>query len=45
MFFDFVNVFAIFQFYVNETLKSYIDVFCVMYLNDILIYFKNKQQH
>ena len=42
MFFDFVNVFVIFQFYVNETFKSYIDVFCVMYLNDVLIYFENE---
>ena len=45
MFFDFVNVFATFQSYVNEALKSYIDVFCVMYLNDVLIYFENEQQH
>ena len=45
MFFDFVNAFVIFQSYVNETLKSYIDVFCVMYLNDVLIYFENEQQH
>ena len=45
MFFDFVNAFVTFQSYVNETLKSYIDVFCVMYLNDVLIYFENEQQH
>ena len=45
MFFDFVNAFVIFQFYVNETLKSYIDVFYVMYLNDVLIYSENEQQH
>ena len=45
MFFDFVNAFATFQSYVNEALKSYIDVFCVMYLNDVLIYSENEQQH
>ena len=43
MFFDFVNVFVIFQFYVNKTFQLYIDVFCVMYLNDVLIYFENEQ--
>ena len=45
MFFDLANAFATFQSYVNEALKSYIDVFCVVYLNDVLIYSENEQQH
>ena len=40
MFFDFVNVSAIFQSYVNRAFKSYINVCCVIYLNDVLIYSK-----
>ena len=45
MLFDFVNVFIIFQSYVNCALKLYINVYCVIYLNDILIYSKIKKQH
>ena len=45
MFFDLVNTSAIFQFYVNEALKSYIDIYCMMYLNDVLIYSNSKEQH
>ena len=45
MLFNFINVFIIFQNYVNKTFKSYIDVFCVIYLNDVLIYLKLKKLH
>jgi hypothetical protein len=45
MLFDFVNAFAIFQFYINRVLKSYIDVYCVVYLNNVLIYSNTKEQH
>ena len=45
MLFELANAFATFQFYVNEALKSYIDVFCVIYLNDVLIYSKSEKQH
>ena len=45
MFFELTNASATFQFYVNEALKSYIDVFCVIYLNDVLIYSKSEKQH
>ena len=45
MSFELANAFAIFQFYVNHALKSYIDVFCVMYLDDVLIYSENETQH
>ena len=45
IFFDLVNASAIFQFYVNDALKSYIDIYCVIYLNDVLIYSNSKEQH
>ena len=38
MFFELVNVSAIFQVYINKILRDFIDVICVVYLNDILIY-------
>ena len=43
MFFNFANALATFQSYINKTFKSYIDVFCVIYLNDVLIYLKSKK--
>ena len=45
MLFNFINVFVIFQSYVNRAFKSYINVCCVIYLNDVLIYSKIKKQH
>ena len=45
MSFDLANASTIFQNYVNKTLKSYIDIFYVIYLNDILIYSKSKKLH
>ncbi len=45
MLFELINASAIFQFYVNHTLKLFINIFCVIYLNDILIYFETKEQH
>ena len=38
MFFDFCNVFEIFQLYINETFYNYLNVFCFVYLNNVLIY-------
>ena len=40
MFFDLVNVFVIFQSYVNRAFKSYINVYYMIYLDDVLIYSK-----
>ncbi len=45
MLFELTNASAIFQFYVNHTLKSFINICCVIYLNDILVYFETKEQH
>ena len=45
MFFELVNVFAIFQAIMNDMLRPYLDKFVIVYLNDILIYFKNDEEH
>ena len=38
MLFDFVNTPATFQFYINKILCKYLDVFVIIYLNNIMIY-------
>lgn len=45
MSFDLTNVSIIFQVYVNKALIELIDNFCVIYLNDILIFSKNRNDH
>ena len=45
MFFDFCNVFEIFQSFINETLRDYLNVFYFVYLNKILIYNNIKKKH
>jgi hypothetical protein len=45
MFFDLTNALITFQVYINKTFNELINDFCVMYLNDILIFFKNKESH
>jgi hypothetical protein len=48
MFFNLVNIFAIFQTYINRSLTDLIDINCVAYLDNILIYLINRaeyQQH
>ena len=34
-----------FQLYINSVLAEKLDVFYIIYLNNILIYFANKQEH
>ena len=43
--FGLFNVPAIFQVYINKALADMIDVFCVVYLNDILIYSSLLKKH
>ncbi len=45
MFFELINASAIFQFYVNHMLKSFMNIYCMIYLNDILVYSEMKKQH
>ena len=44
MFFSLFNALASFQGYVNKILAEKLDVFIIMYLNDILVYTKNTSQ-
>ena len=45
MFFELINVSTIFQIYINKILREFVDVICVIYLNDILIYNNDSTQH
>ena len=45
LFFDFINVFATFQNFVNKILTKRFDLCVIIYLNDIIIYFMNREQH
>ena len=44
MSFELFNVFVIFQTKINKILRKLIDYLCVIYLDDILIYFKTKKK-
>jgi len=39
--FSLVNALSLFQYFVNNTLWPYLDVFCTVYINDILVYSNN----
>jgi hypothetical protein len=43
--FGLCNAPGTFQTFINETLHDYLDVFCTAYLDDILIYSENKEEH
>jgi len=43
--FGLTNAPAVFQRWINRTLQSYIDICCIVYLNDVLIYSDNLEQH
>ena len=45
MFFELTNAFAILQRIVNKTLYDYLDVFVIVYMNDVLIFSKIKEKH
>jgi uncharacterized protein YqgQ len=45
MFFDLANASITFQVYINKIFNELINDFCVMYLNVILIFFKNREFH
>ena len=45
MSFELTNASIIFQIYINKTLINIVDVFCVIYLDNILIFSKNRITH
>ena len=45
MLFNLYNESILFQKYINNTLREYLNKFCTAYLNDILIYFNNELKH
>ena len=45
MSFSFINASVIFQIYINKTLVRLVDIFCIIYLNDIFIYNASSEKH
>ncbi len=45
MSFQFANAFVTFQNYINFALKEFLNVFVIIYLDDILIYSQNEKEH
>jgi hypothetical protein len=45
MSFEFANASITFQSYINFALKKFLNVFVIVYLNDILIYSQNEEEH
>ena len=43
--FRLTNALATFQAYINRALAGLVDVFCVVYLDDILIYSNSRKEH
>jgi Reverse transcriptase (RNA-dependent DNA polymerase) len=43
--FELMNAPAIFQVYINHVLRGLVDNFCIVYLNNILIFSKTKKEH
>lgn len=43
MSFELTNASASFQFYIHLALREYLDIFCIAYLDDILIYSSNNE--
>ena len=45
MFFDLKNELSMFQHYINDMLHEFLDVFVIMYIDDILIYSNFLSEH
>ncbi len=45
MLFELTNESSSFQNFINDTLHDFLNVFCIAYMNDILIYSNSKKKH
>ena len=45
MSFEIINTLITFQTYINNVLREHLDIFVMIYFNDILVYSKNKTDH
>ena len=45
MHFSLINALSLFQHYINDTLKDYLNIFCTVYIDDILIYSNSWEEH
>ncbi len=43
--FDLINVSVIFQVYINHALCDLVDNFCIVYLDNILVFLKSEEEH
>ena len=43
--FKLINAFITFQTYINNVLREHLNVFVIIYFNDILVYSKNKKNY
>ena len=43
--FGLTNAPATFQSYIHHVLHSYLDLFCIIYLDDILVFSFNRESH
>ena len=40
-----MNASALFQFYINRALNKYLNIFCIVYLDDVLIYSQTEAEY
>ena len=45
MLFRLINTSAMFQTYINNVLREHLNVFVIVYLDNILVYSKNEKDH
>jgi Reverse transcriptase (RNA-dependent DNA polymerase) len=45
MLFSLTNAPTTFQSYINEALRGYLDIFCITYLDDIMMYSERVEDH
>ena len=43
--FSLANALSSFQHYINDTLRDYLNIFCTVYIDDILIYSNSWEEH